>query len=284
MKLDDLLSKIPLERFQNPPPVVSVLPLAGVIGRMGPMRGGLNIAGLAARIEAAFKPRHLKAVALAINSPGGSPVQSALIAKRIRSLADEKDVPVLAFCEDVAASGGYWLATAADEIYADPSSIVGSIGVINSGFGFDKWIEAHGISRRVYTAGEHKSKLDPFKAEDPKDVERLQALLKELHENFKAQVKERRGDKLTGDEETLFSGEFWTGREAVELGLIDGLGDLRTVLRDRYGEKVRPRFVGDRQGWLRRKLGLGPIADPHVWTDAFVSAAEERALWQRYGL
>ncbi len=284
MVLDDLLRQIPVKRFQNPPPRVSVLRLDGVIGRMGPMRTGLNLAALADPIEAAFKPRRLAAVALAINSPGGSPVQSSLIAKRIRALAEEKEVPVVAFVEDVAASGGYWLACAADEIFVDESSIVGSIGVISAGFGLDRWIEKHDVTRRVYTAGERKSILDPFRPEDPNDVDKLRHLLEELHDNFKDQVRTRRGKRLGAEREKIFSGEFWTGREAVALGLADGIGDLRSVMRERHGEDVKLRVVGARQGWLKRKLGLGPVSDPNAWADALISTVEERALWQRYGL
>jgi len=283
MKIDDLLAQIPLKRFQEPAPVVGVLPLTGVIGGMGPLRGGLSLAGLADSIEAAFKLRRLKAVALAINSPGGSPVQSSLIAGRIRALADEKEVPVFAFAEDVAASGGYWLACAADEIFVDPSSVVGSIGVISSGFGLDEWIKQHGVSRRLYTAGERKAILDPFEPEDAEDVGKLDAVLKALHENFKAHVKARRGERLTGAESDLFSGEFWTGTEAVTLGLADGIGDLRSVMRARFGDKVKLRRVGGRKSWLRRKLGLGPATDPAAWTGAMLDTIEERALWQRYG-
>jgi signal peptide peptidase SppA len=283
MNIDDLLARIPLKRFQDPAPVVSVLPLTGVIGGLGPLRSGLSLAGLAGQIEAAFKPRRLKAVALAINSPGGSPVQSSLIAGRIRALADEKEVPVYAFAEDVAASGGYWLACAADEIFVDPSSVVGSIGVISSGFGLDEWIKQHGVSRRLYTAGERKAILDPFEPEDAEDVEKLDVILKALHVNFKDHVKARRGERLKGEENDLFSGEFWTGTEAVSLGLADGLGDLRTVMRARFGEKVKLRRLGDRKSWLRRKLGLGQVTDPAAWTGAMLDAIEERTLWQRYG-
>ncbi|MCP4328507.1 MAG: S49 family peptidase [Alphaproteobacteria bacterium] len=284
MKFDDVLTKIPLKRFRDPAPVVTVLPLAGVIGKMGLMRGGLTLTGLAAQIEAAFKPRNLKAVALALNSPGGSPVQSSLIAKRIRDLSEEKEIPVIAFAEDVAASGGYWLACAADEIYADMSSIIGSIGVISAGFGLDEWIQSHGVSRRVYTAGERKSILDPFKPENAEDVEKLDGLLKELHQNFQDFVRSRRGERLKGDDRALFSGEFWTGRTALDLGLIDGLGDLRGVMRERFGDRVKLRRVGGRESWIKRKLGLGQLTDPDAWAGAVFSAIEERALWQRYGL
>ncbi len=280
-----LLGRLPLGRFREPPPVVAVIRLSGVIGALGPLRTGLTLRDLAGRIERAFKLPRLKAVALAINSPGGSPVQAALIGRRIRALAEEKEVPVIAFAEDVAASGGYWLACAADEIYADENSIVGSIGVISAGFGFAELLERYGVERRVHTAGDKKSLLDPFKAEDPKDVARLKALQKEIHESFKAQVRARRGDKLKGNDKTLFSGEFWSGRKALELGLVDGLGDLRGVLRERYGEKLRLKPVDGARPWWRRRLPLGSAPPaPQDWAAGLLAAAEERALWSRYGL
>lgn len=280
-----LLSRLPLKRFREPPPTVAVLRLSGVIGGFGPLRSGLSLAGLAKQIDQAFKMPRLQAVALAINSPGGSPVQSALIAKRIRALAQEKELPVIAFAEDVAASGGYWLACAADEIYADESSIIGSIGVISSGFGFQELLRRIGVERRVHTAGEKKSLLDPFRAEDPKDLERLTAIQGEIHDNFKEEVRARRGERLKSDDETLFSGEFWTGRRALQLGLIDGLGDLRQVLRARYGEKLRLKVVEGAKPWWRRRFSLeARLPAPGDWASALITAAEERALWSRFGL
>ena len=261
-------------------PLVNVLRLDGVIGRAsGPRRGGMALSDMAESIEKAFKGPQLSAVALAINSPGGSPVQSALIATRIRALAAENEVPVYAFCEDVAASGGYWLACAADEIYADPASIVGSIGVIFAGFGFPEMLAKIGVERRVHTAGEKKAILDPFKSEDQEDVEILKELQADIHEQFKDHVRERRGDKLQADESVLFSGEFWTGNRALGLGLVDGLGDLRSVMRERYGEKVKLRVVGRRRGWLDKRLGMR-----NDWADELIGAVESRALWSRYGL
>ena len=287
MDIYSLLRRLPIRRFKEPPPVVAVLRLAGVIGGLGRFRRGLNIAAQGPLIERAFKLPHLKAVALAVNSPGGSPVQSALIGGRIRALAEEKKIPVVAFAEDVAASGGYWLACAADEIYADESSIVGSIGVVSAGFGFPELLSRVGIERRVHTAGEHKAMLDPFRTEDPDDVARLEALQRDIHETFKDFVRKRRGARLKSAESEVFSGEFWTGRRALEMGLVDGLGDLRQVMRARYGEKVRLRWVdGPRSRW-RPWLGLGLGAeapDPAVWTDSLLAAVEERALWGRYGL
>jgi len=261
-------------------PLVNVLRLDGVIGRTsGPRRGGMTLSDLAESIERAFKGSQVKAVALAINSPGGSPVQSALIATRIRALAAENDVPVFAFCEDVAASGGYWLACAADEIFADPASIVGSIGVVFAGFGFPEMLAKIGVERRVHTAGEKKAILDPFQDEDQGDVEILKDLQADIHAQFKAHVRSRRGDKLQADEDVLFTGEFWTGSRAHGLGLVDGLGDLRTVMRERYGEKVRLKVVGRRRGWLEKRFGMRT-----EWADDLIGAVEARSLWARYGL
>jgi signal peptide peptidase SppA len=271
------------QRVTERVPTVAVLRLDGVISSGGLLgRSGLNLASLAGPIQAAFSVRRVKAVALAINSPGGSPVQSSLIAGRIRQLADEKKIPVYAFAEDVAASGGYWLATAADEIYADPASIVGSIGVISSGFGFAGLIERIGVERRLYTSGERKSFLDPFRPEQAEDVARLKSLQSDLHETFRQQVISRRGTRLSPDFPTLFSGEFWTGLRAKELGLVDGLGDLRSVMRMKFGDKVRLRLVGGRRSWLRRRLGMEGLAAEAA--GAVVATIEERAFWARYGL
>ncbi len=275
-----------LQRFRHPPPVVSVLALTGIIGRLGPWKRGLSLAGQAALIERAFKARRLGAVALAVNSPGGSPVQAALIAKRIRLLADEKGVPVFAFAEDVAASGGYWLAAAADEIYADENSIIGSIGVVSAGFGFPGLLERIGIERRLHTAGPRKAMLDPFLEEKAADVKRLKGIQADIHASFMDQVRERRAGKLKAPEKEMFSGEFWTGRRALELGLIDGLGDLRGVMRERFGERVKLRLVGDRRRLLRwpfTPAGL-PRGEPGDWPAGVLAAVEERLLWSRFGL
>ena len=275
-----------IERFRDPPPVVSVLRLSGIIGRLGPWKRGLSLAGQAALIERAFKARRLGAVALSVNSPGGSPVQAALIAKRIRVLADEKGVPVFAFAEDVAASGGYWLALAADEIYADENSIIGSIGVISAGFGFPGLLERLGIERRLHAVGPRKGMLDPFLEEKAADVKRLKGLQADIHASFMYQVRERRAGKLKAAEKELFSGEFWTGQRALELGLIDGLGDLRGVMRERFGERVKLRLVGVRKRFLRwpfAATGL-PLGEPGDWAAGVLAAVEERLLWSRFGL
>jgi len=287
MNLDDLGKILTLERFRDPPPVVAVIPLAGVIGRLGPVRRGLSLAGLASMIERAFKLRRLAAVALAVNSPGGSPVQSALLAKRIRDLADEKDVPVYAFAEDVAASGGYWLALAADEIYADANSVIGSIGVVSGGFGFTQAIKRLGIERRLHTAGDRKAMLDPFRPEKASDVRHLEGLQRDIHDSFKAQVLERRGARLKANHKELFSGAFWTGARALEMGLIDGLGDMRGVLRGKFGERVRLKRVSPVEP-LWRRFGLpgadAPRPAPGDWAATAIAAVEERLLWNRFGL
>ncbi len=233
-------------------------------------------------LERAFRPKGLAAVAISINSPGGSPVQSALIHARIRQLAEEKKLPVLVFCEDVAASGGYWLACAGDEIYADESSVIGSIGVISAGFGFVEALRKLGIERRVHTAGESKSMLDPFKPERPEDVAHLLGLQADVHDSFKALVKKRRGAKLANDDGEIFSGAFWSGRQALARGLIDGLGHMHDVLKARFGEKLIVRTISPPAGWGLRKLGFGAQM-PDI-ADAALAAIEARALWARFGL
>ncbi len=260
-----------------------VVRLSGVIAAAGGLLGsrGLSIESVAPLLARAFSLPGAKAVALAINSPGGSPVQSALIAQRIRLLAAEKKLPVIAFVEDVAASGGYWLACAADEIIADPASIVGSIGVISAGFGFQDLLARYGVERRVHTSGERKAMLDPFRPENPDDVERLKRLQAEIHDGFKDWVRQRRGTRLKGDEAMLFSGEFWTAKRGLEVGLVDGLGELRTMLQARYGAKVHLPVMAPRRRFLQR-FGLGGSIEsigPEM-----LAALEERAHWQRFGL
>ncbi len=282
------------KRFRNPKPVVAVVRLSGVIGGGSALRPGLNLNSVSTVLETAFKTKHAKAVALAINSPGGSPVQSNLIYTRIRALAKEHELPVYVFCEDVAASGGYWLACAGDEIYADSNSIVGSIGVIAAGFGFTELIKKVGVERRVYTAGDNKNILDPFKAENASDVKRIKSLQKDIHESFKELVVKARGDALKETPKKLFTGEFWTGAKALEMGLIDGIGDMRAIMREKYGEKVKLKLVVANQGWLKRRLSpgssLGLITGAsrqslaQGLTDDVISTIEERAIWSRYGL
>lgn len=264
-------------RLMKRPPLVSVLRLHGAIGAGGYGRS-LGDAALAPLIARAFAPKKLAAVALSINSPGGSPTQSALIAARIRRLAEEKSVPVIAFCEDVAASGGYWLATAADEIYADANSIVGSIGVIFAGFGFQDLIAKHGVERRVHTAGRSKSMLDPFRPEKPEDVERILRLQRVIHENFIAQVRARRGAKLA--DEDLFTGDIWVGREAETVGLIDGVGHLVPMMKARFGDRTRFNVIQQKRSLFRR-LGAPSLEETISGAGALI---EERALYARFGL
>ncbi|HEV2300822.1 MAG TPA: S49 family peptidase [Stellaceae bacterium] len=279
MKILDALK----DRFRRGP-LVTVLRLEGVISPR-PRRGVVSLAGYAAAIDRAFSLRRLAAVALVINSPGGSPVQSALLYRRIRQLAEEKSVPVFAFAEDVAASGGYWLLLAGDEIYGEEASILGSIGVISAGFGFAGLINRFGVERRVHTAGERKSLLDPFLPENPADVERLSTLQQDIHAIFKEHVVRRRAGKIDAGDEGLFSGDILTGRMALARGLIDGIGEVRGVMRARFGEDVRLRTVAAerrrRLWWPRLPLvarrGFEPVADLLEWVEA-------RLVWARFGL
>ncbi len=254
-------------------PTVAVIRLQGVIA--GGTRGALNDQALGSVIEKAFARGKPVAVALEISSPGGSPVQSSLIGSRIRRLAEEKKIPVIAFVEDVAASGGYWLAAAADEIYADPSSVVGSIGVISSGFGAHEFLARQGVERRVYTAGKSKSMMDPFRPEKPEDVARLKTLLEDIHTNFIDHVQTRRSGKLDAEAE-LFTGEIWLAKKAKELGLIDGIGHIKPMLKERFGDKVRMRRYGVRKPFLAR-FGAQMMDDA-------ISSIEERAAYAQFGL
>jgi signal peptide peptidase SppA len=280
-------------RFFGRGPVVPVLRFTGPIGMVTPLRPGLALASVAGPIERAFSFSKLPTVAIVVNSPGGSPVQSHLIFRRIRQLAAEKGKRVYVFCEDVAASGGYFLALAGDEIYADPSSIVGSIGVISAGFGLDKFIDRFGIQRRVHSSGKDKGALDPFQPERPEDVARLEDLQRTVHDVFIGVVKERRAGKLTGPEEELFSGTFWSAAKALDYGLIDGLADLRGKMRALHGDKVRLRGIPLSSGGLlsrfRRLPGFeaandGGFALGPALADDLISAIEARALWSRFGL
>jgi signal peptide peptidase SppA len=246
-----------LNRLAGRPPVVAVLPLYGPIGSAGAFRFGLSLTSLNDRIEKAFRLSGLTAVALMINSPGGSAVQSSLIAGRIRALAEEKQVKVYAFCEDFAASGGYWLACAADEIYVDESSLVGSIGVIAGSFGFPELMRRLGVERRIHTAGDKKNLFDPFKEETPDAEAKLNEFIGSVHQTFTEMVRSRRGDRLKAADEVLFSGEFWDGKRAVELGLADGIGEMNATMQRLYGEKVILRRIRGPRSWLslRRLVG-----------------------------
>lgn len=267
--------------FLDRAPRVALVRLAGLIAaRPDPFGGGLNAAGIGPLLERAFSIRRLAAVMLVINSPGGSPVQSSLIAAQIRRLAEEKKVPTIAVAEDAAASGGYWIACAADEIVADPASILGSIGVISAGFGFEQAIGRLGIGRRLRTAGTEKSFLDPFRPEREQDVARLEDLLGKLHEEFRSWVRARRGTRLKAPEEQLFTGRFWIGREAVALGLADALGDAEGEAKRRFGEKVKILRLGQR----KRPFPWRLIPGAREGIEALAHAAEERVAWARLGL
>jgi signal peptide peptidase SppA len=278
-------------RLRRGTPLVPVVRLAGVIGAVTPLRPGMTLAGLAKTLERAFSYKNARAVALLINSPGGSPVQSRQIYLRIRQLAGEKKLPVMVFVEDVAASGGYMIACAGDEIFCDPSSILGSIGVVGGSFGMTELIKKIGVERRLYTAGEHKAMLDPFLPENPDDVARLKAIQRDIHEIFIALVKSSRGGRLKGADDELFTGEYWAGEKSVALGLADGIGDLRSTLRARFGEKVVTPLVAPASGMLagllgRRSPGAGSLALDGLTglPDDLISALETRAIWARFGL
>jgi signal peptide peptidase SppA len=271
--------------------VVPVVRLSGVIGAVTPLRPGMSLAGVARTLERAFDMKNAKAVALVINSPGGSPVQSRQIYVRIRQLAAEKKLPVLVFVEDVAASGGYMIACAGDEIFCDPSSIMGSIGVVGGAFGFQDLIKKIGVERRLYTAGAHKAMLDPFLPENPDDVARVKALQREIHAIFIALVKQSRGSRLKGADDVLFTGEYWAGETSVSLGLADAIGDLRSTLRARYGDKVVMPLIAPATGMLssllgRKSAGAGALASIDGIAglpDELISALETRAIWAKFG-
>lgn len=274
-------------------PVVPVIRLSGTIGMATPLRPGLALAGIAGALDRAFELSKLPSVAILVNSPGGSPVQSSLIFKRIRQLSEEHNKRVYVFCEDVAASGGYYISVAGDEIYADAASILGSIGVISTSFGLHEAIARLGIERRVYTAGENKGSLDPFLPENPDDVARLKALQKDVHDVFIGVVKERRAGRLKGPDGELFSGAFWSAPRALEFGLIDGISDVRTKMRELHGDKVRLKVVPTERGGLLSRLRRAPAFSASReggavnlrldFANDLVSAVEARAWWSRYG-
>jgi signal peptide peptidase SppA len=270
-------------------PFVPVLRFQGPIGMATPLRPGLTLAAYANAIDKAFSVSKLPAVAVIVNSPGGSPVQSNLLFKRIRQMATERKKRVYVFCEDVAASGGYFLAIAGDEIYADPSSIVGSIGVVSRSFGFVDLLEKIGVERRVYTAGANKNQLDPFLPEDSDDVARLKSIQQDVHDIFIGLVKERRLGKLKAPDSELFSGAFWSAAKAVEFGLVDGIADIRSKMQAVFGEKIRLRVIEAEKpgllGRLRRSPGAIGVHPPALaFADDLVSAVETRTLWSRFGL
>src|ERR1700689_3599486 len=287
--IEKWMSWIPA-RLRRGRAVVPVVRLSGLIGSVTPLRPGMSLAGVAKTLERAFATKNAKAVALVINSPGGSPVQSRQIFLRIRQLAAEKKLPVLVFVEDVAASGGYMLACAGDEIFCDPSSILGSIGVVGGTFGFQELIKRIGVERRLYTAGAHKAMLDPFLPENPDDVARVKALQQEIHAIFIALVKASRGERLKRADDELFTGEYWAGETSVSLGLADAIGDLRSTLRARYGEKVLTPVIAPATGLLSSLLGRKSGAGTLVQFDGIaglpdevISALETRAIWAKFG-
>ena len=287
----DRLTELLPARLRRGIAVVPVVRLSGVIGAVTPLRPGMSLAGIAKTLERAFAIKNAKAVALVINSPGGSPVQSRQIYLRIRQLAAEKKLPVLVFVEDVAASGGYMIACAGDEIFCDPSSILGSIGVVGGTFGFQDLIKKIGVERRLYTAGAHKAMLDPFLPENPDDVARVKALQREIHAIFIALVKQSRASRLKGADDVLFTGEYWAGETSVSLGLADAIGDLRSTLRARYGDKVLMPVIAPATGMLssllgRKSAGAGALASLDGIAglpDELISALETRAIWAKFG-
>jgi signal peptide peptidase SppA len=288
--IEKIMEWIPA-RLRRGTAVVPVVRLSGVIGAVTPLRPGMSLAGVAKTLERAFSMKNAKAVALVINSPGGSPVQSRQIYLRIRQLAAEKKLPVLVFVEDVAASGGYMIACAGDEIFCDPSSIIGSIGVVGGSFGFQELIKKVGVERRLYTAGAHKAMLDPFLPENPDDVARVKALQREIHSIFMALVKGSRGTRLKAADDFLFTGEYWAGETSVSLGLADAIGDLRSTLRARYGDKVLTPIVAPATGMLsgllgRRSAGAGTLTSLESMSglpEELISALETRAIWAKFG-
>ena len=258
---------------------IPTLRLSGVIGQVGTFRSGLTLNSLDKSINKLFSDKKCPAVAIIINSPGGSPTQSSLIAERIITLSKEKNKKIIAFVEDVAASGGYWLACSADEIYIDQNSVIGSIGVISGGFGFVNLIKKIGVERRVYTSGKSKSFLDPFKPEKKEDLQRLKFIQEQIHENFIQYVKKRRGAKLSSSEEDeIFSGLFWVGKKGVELGLADGIGSINEVLKEKYGKKAKIKIIDQKKSFLQKRLSSS------INNNDLFNRLEEMVMWSRYGL
>ena len=259
--------------------IIPTLRLSGVIGQGGMLKSGLSLNSIDKLIDKLFADKKSPAVALIINSPGGSPTQSSLIAKRIIDLAKEKNKKVLAFVEDVAASGGYWLACAADEIYIDQNSVIGSIGVISPGFGFVDLIKKIGIERRVYTSGKSKSFLDPFKEEKQEDIDRLKNIQEQIHDNFIDYVKERRGSKIDQNKtDDIFSGLFWVGNKAIDLGLADGIGSLKPILEEKFGKKIKIKMISQKKSFLQRRFSSS------ILNSEIINKIEERIMFSRFGL
>ena len=284
-KIDQLLSILTFG-LGGVKPVVAVLRLEGVVGKVSAMKSGLTLCSLNKLIEKMFKIERLKAVCLAINSPGGSPVQSELIANRIIELAKEKDIAVYSFIEDVAASGGYWLACAGDKIFANRSSIVGSIGVIAAGFGFHEAIEKLGIQRRVYTQGNNKSVLDPFQPEKESDVKIIKKIQKDIHNHFIDTVKERRGGKITQTDEVIFNGEFWSGQIAADFGLVDGIDDLYSFIQEKFGDEVKIEYIEQKQSWFKKRFGVSAVSKEFAdnLVSGLVESAEKKLMQSKFDI
>jgi signal peptide peptidase SppA len=283
MSRASFLTRLLPTKFRSSVPTVTVVRLSGTIGIGTPLRPALTLQGVNDALERAFRRKGIAAVALVVNSPGGSAAQSSLIASRIRRLAEQHKVKTLAFVEDIAASGGYWLSLAADEIYADRNSIVGSIGVVAATFGFVEAMKKVGVERRVYTAGKNKVILDPFLPEKSEDVKRLQELQGDVHETFKQAVRDSRGGRLK-ESDDLFSGAFWSGGKALDLGLVDGLGEMHAVLKQKFGDKTEIVEVHKPGGWLQRRLGGFSAQAGASVAAGVVDEMEVRALWARFGL
>ncbi len=282
-KLEQLFSLLPIIGSGASKPVVAVLRLSGVIGKVSSIKSGLTIESLHELIDKAFEIKNLEALCLSINSPGGSPVQSELISKRIRSLAQEKKIPIYSFVEDVAASGGYWLACIGDQIYASRSSIIGSIGVVSASFGFPTAINKLGIERRVYTEGKNKSILDPFQPVQEGDIKIIKHLQKQIHGHFIDYVKERRIGKLTQEDDILFNGEFWSGKTAVDFGLIDGIDDMYSFIKKKYGD-VTIKYVANKQSWLKKKLGMVRQDVVQEFSDSLIESIDNKITYDRFNI
>ena len=284
-KFEQLFASLPLG-LGGGKQTVAILRLEGVIGKAGSMKSGLTLSSLNKLIEKMFEIDRLAGVCLSINSPGGSPVQSELIASRIRNLAKEKEVPVYSFVEDVAASGGYWLACAGDKIYVSRSSIIGSIGVISSGFGFQNALEKLGIERRVYTQGKTKSVLDPFQEAKESDIKIIKKIQQEIHEHFIDTVKTCRAGRLTQSDDILFNGEFWTGQRAVDYGLADGVDEMYSFIQEQYGENVKIEHIEQKQSWFKKKLGMTQTGADFAndLAEAVIDVAKKELLQSRFDL
>ncbi|MGL4226446.1 MAG: S49 family peptidase [Rickettsia sp.] len=279
-KIEQLFASV----FGDSKDVIAVLRLSGVIGKVSTVQSGLTLESLNELIEKAFKIKKLKALCLIINSPGGSPVQSELIAKRIRDLAKENKIKIYSFIEDMAASGGYWLACSGERIYALPSSVIGSIGVVSSGFGFHEAINKLGIERRVYTEGKNKSVLDPFQPVNKDDLKIIKSLQKQVYEHFVDYVKTRRVGKLTQQDEILFNGEFWAGQTALDYGLIDGIGDMYSVMKEKFGDNIKFQYLCAKQPWLKKKLGMGSKILTDNFANSLIDAVENKIINDKFDI